>query len=148
MTGNSYGTKLDGIDYRDRKGAYAIIIEGNKTAVIKQLGKYFLLGGGIECGESDEECIKRECIEECGFDIEVGSYLGTRDNYSYSPYLKEHLHSIGYFYFGTLKDKVAEPIELDHELVWLSVSDAMENLMLPQQRWALKTALSALGYRL
>ena len=49
--------------YVDRKGAYLIAIHDNKVAVVTPEKRYFLLGGGIDPGERDEECIVRECLE-------------------------------------------------------------------------------------
>ena len=55
-----------------RVGAYGIIINDNKIALVKTShGNYFLPGGKIEENETPEECIKREFIEEVGLDIEV-----------------------------------------------------------------------------
>ncbi|MBR6676039.1 MAG: NUDIX domain-containing protein [Clostridia bacterium] len=61
------GKPIEGISYYDRIGAYLICIENNKLAVVRDPKGYFLPGGGIDDGESLEECVKRECLEETGF---------------------------------------------------------------------------------
>ena len=72
-----FGTKQDGIDYIDRPGAYAVI-ENNEgqIAVIEAGNGYFLPGGGIDTGESDVDALKREILEEIGYQasmlIEIG----------------------------------------------------------------------------
>ena len=72
MIRKSFGNKKEEINYIDRIGAYAIIFsKDNKVAVAKTSTGYFLLGGGVENGETDEECIKRECLEEAGISVEV-----------------------------------------------------------------------------
>ena len=51
------------------------------------------------------------------------------------------MHSIGNFYLAKLVGKVSEPIEEDHELVWLEIEEAYEKLLLEHQVWAIKQAL-------
>lgn len=57
---------------KERIGAYGIGFskEGKIPVIMKSLAdgnkRYYLLGGGIENGETQEECLKRECLEEVG----------------------------------------------------------------------------------
>ena len=46
-----FGTK-ENASYSDREGAYIIVIKENRIGVIKTPKGYFLLGGGIDKGES------------------------------------------------------------------------------------------------
>ena len=57
--------------YYDRSGAYLVIFSGGKTAVVRTARGLFLLGGGIQGSENDQECIRRECLEECGCECTV-----------------------------------------------------------------------------
>lgn len=57
MLEKSFGERVKGIEYKDRLGAYAIIIDGDKVVVVKTSTGFFLLGGGIEIDETHEECI-------------------------------------------------------------------------------------------
>lgn len=141
MIRKSFGNKTEGINYIDRIGAYAIIFsKENKVAVAKTSTGYFLLGG-VESGETDEECIKRECLEEVGISVEVKDFICNGDLYRWSDTLKYYMHSIGNFYLAELVGKVSEPIEEDHELVWLEFEEAYEKLLLEHQAWAIKQAL-------
>ena len=51
-----------------REGCRGILIRGGKILLsyFKSLNIYMIPGGGIEPGESLEECCKRELGEECG----------------------------------------------------------------------------------
>ncbi len=49
-------------------------------------------GGGMQYGESAEDCLEREFIEECGLEIEVGSFLFTHE------FLRPPLHAIELFF--------------------------------------------------
>lgn len=53
-----FGEKLNGVNYIERAGVYGIAIDNEgKVATIKTLTGYFLPGGGIESGETNE------CVE-------------------------------------------------------------------------------------
>lgn len=56
-----FGIK-ENVEYTTRIGAYVIPVKDNKIGVIKTLKGYFLIGGGKEENETDEQCIKRECL--------------------------------------------------------------------------------------
>ena len=68
-----FGEKIEGFDYCSRPGSYGIIIANNRVGVIKSKvsDKYFLVGGGIDDGESETEALRREAFEEIGFEIEI-----------------------------------------------------------------------------
>ena len=46
--------------YFDREGAYIIPVRGEEVGVVRTPKGWFLLGGGIESGESHTDCIARE----------------------------------------------------------------------------------------
>ena len=58
-----FGIKQEA-NYIDREGVYLVPAREGKVGVVKTPKGYFLLGGGLDSGESHEECIKRECLEE------------------------------------------------------------------------------------
>lgn len=143
MFNKTYGERLIDKVYEERIGTYGIYIdEHNQTPIVKvnyphNKCCYFLLGGGIEANETQSECLIRECLEEAGLAIEIVDYIGVGDYYRYNQYNDKYLYRKGYFY--EIKDlkQVTEPTELDHELVWLNVEDALKHLFLPIQRDAL-----------
>lgn len=138
----TFGEKLSNQTYVDRKGVYAIILnEKKEIAVVKIPHGYFLPGGGLEGDESQQKCLKRECIEELGWDIEINEYVCCADNYHFSFYRNKYLHSISYFYLVTKLEKMTEPIELDHELVWIPIEECSEKLFLKHQAYAVEKAV-------
>ncbi len=77
---------IEGYRYIDRPGSYAIILDATKrVAVVRNSLGYFLPGGGQVLGESPIEAVKREVLEECGFDIEVLYKIGNADQFVLSP---------------------------------------------------------------
>jgi len=142
MLEKSFGEKLKGVEYKDRLGAYAIIFDSNdKVAVVQTPTGYFLLGGGLDINETHEECIKRECLEEAGLSVVVKKFICKGDKYHWSDTLEYYMHGIGYFYITDIVEKVSEPIEKDHELVWLKIDDCCEKLFLEHQAWAVRQAM-------
>ncbi len=71
---------MQGTMHRVRKGdltfrpsAYGIVIRDGKILLCKtrSTGKYVLPGGGVEVGETLEQALCREMMEECGIEVEV-----------------------------------------------------------------------------
>lgn len=52
--------------------------------------------------------------------------------------LKSYLHSIADFYIVESFEKVQDPRETDHKLLWMGVDEAIEKLCLDHQVWAVK----------
>ena len=77
-----FGEKLENEIYHDREAAYVVLLDGDKIAVVKtSSGKLFLPGGKIETGESKEDCVVRECIEEMGAKVTVKEYFAIGERY-------------------------------------------------------------------
>lgn len=138
MKQKTFGEKLKDIEYIDRIGVYALIFKNDKIAVIKLPGGYFLPGGGIEENESNEECLKRECMEELGCTINIKDFVCTASSYHFGRRFNRYIHSIGNFYLADSLKKVSEPTEKDHKLVWLTIEEACNKMFLIHQGWAIK----------
>ena len=142
----SFGEKLAGVEYRDRVGAYAIIFDAElKVPVVQTSTGCFLLGGGLDAGESHADCIRRECLEEAGLAVDVGPLVCKGDKYHWSDTLGYYMHGVGYFYLAKSHGQVATPKEEDHELVWMAAEQCIDSLFLEHQAWAVEQALRLVG---
>src|SRR5262245_1795006 len=57
-----------------RPSAYALVLnDAGLLAVVRSKNGTFLPGGGIDKNESAEQAVVREAMEECGFQLRVGS---------------------------------------------------------------------------
>jgi 8-oxo-dGTP diphosphatase len=67
-----------------RVGVHALVIKNMRVLLIKRGGEpskgmWGIPGGGVEIGETVDEAVKRELLEECSIDIEVERFLDYED---------------------------------------------------------------------
>lgn len=137
----TFGEKIEGIKYIDRIGVYEIVVsDEGKIATVKTPTGYFLPGGGIEDGENHSKCLEREFMEETGYEIEVGKYIGKASLFHVSR-TNQYLHGIGHFYIVDLKYMTNNKTEDDHELLWLEAKECIKCLFLKHQSWAIEKML-------
>ena len=77
--------------YFDREGAYIVPLRGDEIGVVETPKGFFFLGGGIDAGETDIECITRECLEEAGYQVVIEKKICSAETYSEHP-------TIGFFH--------------------------------------------------
>ncbi|WP_257009673.1 NUDIX hydrolase [Evansella halocellulosilytica] len=144
----TFGKKEEGKEYTLRPAVYCLMFNKRrkKVAIIQTSDEeYFLPGGGIENNETHEECLKREAIEEMGIDIEKGDFIGCARRYFYSTNELKYYLSEGYFYLCNMGKQIGKPLEEDHFLKWIELSEAIENLFHEHQSWAVNEALKQLS---
>ena len=138
-----FGAPQPGVDYGARPGAYGVAFDdaGRAGMVFVHSANssvYILLGGGIELGESEAECVRREFMEEIGYSVTVGEKVCVGEEYTFTrrglPF-----HPIGHIYLVELGEKLAQG-EPDRGLVWLPVEECREKMALDYQSWAVETA--------
>lgn len=123
-------------EYYTRKGAYIIPIQNELIAVAKTPKGYFLLGGGIEPGESEVETVIRECLEEVGCKAEVNELCHTAEAFTVHP-RKAFFHPVQSYYSGEISAPFTEPVEKDHSLVWESIDFLRGRMFSQMQNWAI-----------
>lgn len=138
-----FGKKEQNKNYSKRISIYALIFDDSneKIAIIKTPTGYFLPGGGLEGNESHNQCLLREAKEEMGWEIEVKNYIGNSAGYHYSTTKQEYIYVDGYFYLAKMIKTIGNPTEPDHQILWLSYSEASKKLYHENQIWAVKKAI-------
>jgi 8-oxo-dGTP pyrophosphatase MutT (NUDIX family) len=114
-----------------RKAVRGVVFDNeNKVGLIKvsKHNYYKLPGGGAEGSESDEDILKRECIEELGCDVNIGLELGR---------VVEHRDKINtdqesFCYLAKLNGKKGKPSLVGYEIndgfepVWVDIGEAIK----------------------
>jgi 8-oxo-dGTP diphosphatase len=137
-----FGEKIKGTDYTDRPGAYAIIFnEADEIAVMKNPQGFFLPGGGTD-GEDPATALAREIFEEAGMGVRILKEIGVASQFCLSPGHDYGFNKIGTFFIAAFTEKMGEPVETDHELVWLSFDEAHKQLTHAYQKWAISKAVN------
>ena len=138
-----FGEKIESLNYQIRIGVYAIIFnsKGDKVLTVQNSrGDYFLPGGGIENNENYQECLEREMLEETGYEVSLGSFIGNAKNYFLST-KNEPLFNDGYFHLAKLLDKRQNPIEDDHFIKWVDLHRVQKLLVHEHHYWAVNQSL-------
>lgn len=137
----TFGVKAVEHDYQTRLAAYIIVSDPTNSEIIlvqAPNGAYFLPGGEIEVGESKEVAIHREVMEELGFAVEIGNYLGQADEYFYSNHRQTAYYNPGYFYVAKNWQEKSEPLEKTNQLKWFPVETAIRKLKRGSHQWAVE----------
>lgn len=135
----SFGKQMDTVDYKKRVGAYIIITKKQQQEIIlvqAPNGAYFLPGGEIEEGETQEETIARELIEELGFTTTIDYYIGQANEYFFSRHRNQYYYHPGYFFVAKYWEKLAEPLEKNNTLCWVPIEQGITLLKRGSHKWA------------
>jgi 8-oxo-dGTP diphosphatase len=71
-----FGTRLPGLEYRARPGAYALVFDTQgRVAIVHEEHDWYLPGGGLEPGEDHRQALVREVREECACGVHIESHF-------------------------------------------------------------------------
>lgn len=142
MTNPTFGVKKENVDYQSRYGVYAVIADKEKENIVlvqAPNGAWFLPGGEIEKNEDHAQALKRELIEELGYEANLGDYLGQADEYFYSSHRDTYFYNPAYIYEVSDYQKAGEPLEDFNHIAWFPVDLAIEKLKRGSHKWGIET---------
>jgi 8-oxo-dGTP diphosphatase len=122
-----------GADYTLRKSARAILINKAGEMATQYLSTYSyhkLPGGGVDQGETVEEALKREVLEEVGCDCEIIKPIGVTIEYRN----KYNMLHISYAFAAQVVGEIGEPaleegeIEEGQSTLWLPPSEVLAKM--------------------
>ena len=133
-----FGRRVEGCPYIVRPSAYGLVRNpaGNFAVARTETG-YFLPGGGLKAGESPQQAVEREAMEECGLVVRARSLLGRAVQIVYSAQEKACFEKQSTFLEADLLGLESHS-NSDHQLDWLSVQEAVKTLSHESHRWALE----------
>ena len=134
-----FGSNTSGDHFLDRPSVYGIFQrKSGEIALIEVTGRHYLPGGGIEGDETHHECLQRECLEEIGWQISIGSFLEETLSFIRRLHDGARFKILGYYYQITNFIQSSAPIELNHQLVWKPPEFAANHLISEAQRYILQ----------
>jgi ADP-ribose pyrophosphatase YjhB (NUDIX family) len=115
---------------KERVTGKSIILDsdGNIALVGNLVNDFYLLpGGGVEDGESIEDGVVRECLEEVGCNVTLGDLIGIIEDFR----LRDSKHCITHCYCSkVIGDKTTQQLTSEEEkngmhVKWISPEDAL-----------------------
>ncbi len=137
------GEKFVNRKFDFRETCFGICERNGKILLTKKMKKneIAMVGGGIEQGETHEDCLRREFLEESGYTIESINELCVVDCFWLAGG-QWPMESLANFYVVSLSEKAEIPTEDGHEPLWVPV-DEVENLLpLPYHKEGIKQYLA------
>jgi len=112
----------DGVRYRLRPGAYAILAQGRELLLTLQAAPQpglQLPGGGLEPGEAPLAALHREILEETGWTVQVKRRLGAFRRFTFMPDYGFWAEKLCHVYLARPCLRRGPPSETNHSALWV-----------------------------
>jgi len=145
-----YNTKGERVEYSKEYGwrpaVYGVLIENDKLLFIQPNwdDKFCLPGGGINLGETPVEALKREFLEETGYEVEVNGQPIYLDSQLFGSYdVNKFFQRINIYYEVKLtSQKQGDDIDKEStKIIWKNLNELNSDDFTFFQRDFLKTIL-------
>lgn len=133
------GKKFNDKKFDFRETCFGICERDGKLLLTKKIKKneIAMVGGGVEPNETHEECLKREFMEESGYEVTKVTELCTIDCFWLAGG-EWPMESLANIYIVEVSNNHHTPTEDGHEPLWSSINDALALLSLPYHKEAIR----------
>ena len=132
----------DAADVPDRPGAYGVTTHDDRVFVVRWRGQCFLPGGGIEPGERPEAALRREILEETGFEVLRAFPLATAAQFTTHLPTGRFVNKRCAFFRVVLGPQTGHPAR-DHEPLWVDLAEVDLLLAEEASAWAVHLAAAS-----
>lgn len=134
------------LTFRTEQGRFnyrvgAIIIQDKKVLVVKnaKASYHYSVGGRVRYNETCEAAVKREVLEETGFEMEIDRLAFFHENFFDDRDTGEHYHEISLYYvmkvpenFYQMQCQSITENGVEEQLVWLPIENLKEYVVFPE----------------
>ena len=137
------GEKFVNQKYDFRETCFGICERNGQILLTKKTKKneIAMVGGGIEKGETHENCLRREFLEESGYTIESINELCVVDCFWLAGG-QWPMESLANFYVVNLSEQASAPIEDAHIPLWVPIEEVENLLPLPYHKEGIRQYLA------
>lgn len=116
-----------------REGRLACVAIGDEDLI------YDVPGGAVDDGETLEQALGREFIEETGLEITVGRYITDVRQYvvNRKDPQEQYFNHAHFFEVSLVGERPDAKIEDDHELIWLEPLEIIKRIRNDGYAWAI-----------
>jgi len=144
MTIPQFGSPRPGRDHKPRPGAYAVVFDRDgRLLVVEEDGRLYLPGGGLDPGETPEQALAREFVEETGYTIAIRGELGRANEYVADETPNTAFNKHCFFFTVTLTGGTAVPAIASNKPSWMDLAEALKKLNNEAHRWAVGQAIES-----
>ena len=137
MEVNVIGDKFE-TKFSYRETCFGIVRKDNKILLVNKNNQYSLVGGGLEANENFSECLKREFLEESGYNVTSAQELVCIDCYWLAAGKYPMLSRVNVFEVEVDLMNKKEAIEDDCYIEWVNINECVSLLPLPYHKKALE----------
>lgn len=122
---------------------YGIALDSSSLVMVVRTPFGLWLPGGGTDGDAPLDALRRELLEETGYELLAARRLAVADQYVENDRRRVFLLKQCTFYEIDVAGPVAPPLEHDHAAEWMTLDAAIAGLAEPASAWALELARSS-----